>query len=77
MQMKSSSLDQVVLSDALKKLRFPIEVDSKPFWIEVAIVKADIPMLLGNNLFKPLGAVIIIFPTGNGTLILDNVEIPF
>ena len=26
-----------------EKLRFPIEVDSKPFWIEVAIVKADIP----------------------------------
>ena len=59
-----------------EKLRFPIKVDSKPFWIEIAIVKADIPMLLGNNIFKPLGAVIITFPTGNGTLILGNVEIP-
>ena len=59
-----------------EKLRFPIEVDEKPYWIEVAMVDADIPMLLGNNIFKPLGAVIITYPTGHGTLILDNVEIP-
>ena len=48
------------------KLRFPIEVHSKLFWVEVVIV--------GNNIFKPLGAVIKIFSCGNGALILSDVE---
>ena len=59
-----------------EKLRFPIEVHSKLFCVEVAIVDADIPMLLGNNIFKPLGAVIKIFKYGNGALILSDVELP-
>ena len=59
-----------------EKLRFPIEVDSKLFWVEVAVVDADIPMLLGNNIFKPLGAVIKLFASGNGVIELNEVEIP-
>ena len=59
-----------------KKLRFPIRVNSDLRWIEVAIVEANIPMLLGNNILKPLGAVIEVFPTKNGVLTLGHVEIP-
>ena len=59
-----------------KKLKFPITVNSELRWIEVAIVQANIPMLLGNNILKPLGAVIELFPTGNGVLVLGDVEIP-
>ena len=43
-----------------KKLRFPLQSrsGSKFMWVEVALVKARIPMLLGNNILKPLGAEI-------------------
>ena len=62
--------------ECTEKLKFPIEVDSEMLWVEVAIVDADIPMLLGNNIFKPLGAMIKIFSSGNGILVLGDVEIP-
>ena len=32
--------------DCSEKLKFPIEVDSELFWVKVAVVDADIPMLL-------------------------------
>ena len=59
-----------------EKLKFPIEVDSELFWVEVALVEANIPMLLGNNILKPLGALIKLFTSGNGVLVLNEVEIP-
>ena len=59
-----------------EKLRFPIRVNLDMRWVEVAIVEANIPMLLGNNFLKPLGAVIEVFPTGNGVVTLGDVEIP-
>ena len=55
-----------------KKLRFPIETNSKDFIAEVAIVEADIPMLLGNNIIKPLEAEIKLFSSGNGVLKLQD-----
>ena len=51
-----------------RKLKFPISTSSKSFTAEVAIVNAKIPMLLGNNIFKPLEAEIKIFDSGNGVL---------
>ena len=39
-----------------EKLRFPIYVDEELKMVDVAIVDAEIPMLLGNNIFKPLEA---------------------
>ena len=59
-----------------KKLRFPIRVNSDLKWVEVAMVEANIPMLLGNNILKPFGAAIDLYPTGNGVLTLGDVEIP-
>ena len=41
---------------------------SSVFWEEVIIVIDEIPMLLGNNIFKPLEAEILLFSTGNGVL---------
>ena len=58
------------------KLRFPVRNGSKFLWVEIALVQARIPMLLGNNILKPLGAKIDLFPGGNGMLRLKNVEIP-
>ena len=54
------------------KLRFPIETFSNPFIAEVAIAEADIPMLLGNNILKPLEAEIKLFSSGNGFLKLND-----
>ena len=56
------------------KLRFPIKNDPDLLWVNVALVKADIPMLLGNNILKPLGAQIELFASGNGVLKLQNTE---
>ena len=58
-----------------KRLSFPIYDGSKEIIAEVAVVNADIPMLLGNNFFKPLGAQFKLFETGNGVLNLKNIEI--
>ena len=59
----------------IRKLRFPIKKEPKPLWAEVALVQADIPMLLGNNIFKPLGAEFKLFPEGDGILKLQDTEI--
>ena len=58
-----------------EKLRIPIKTSSGNLWIEMSIVDAKIPMLLGNNVFKPLGAEIRIFSTGNGVIKLGETEI--
>ena len=58
-----------------QKLRFPIKNGSRNLMAEVAIVDAKIPMLLGNNIFKPLGAKFELFPTGNGMLELADTKI--
>ena len=58
-----------------KKLRFPIMHGSKVLWAEVSIVDARIPMLLGNNILKPLGAEIKLFASGNGILKINEKEI--
>lgn len=55
-----------------QKIRFPIR---NGFWAEVAIVNANIPMLLGNNILKPLEAEIKLFSSGNGILKLKETEI--
>ena len=57
-----------------EKLRFPIRNGMNILWVEVALVKAKIPMLLGNNVLKPLKAQINLFP-GGGRLVLDGKEI--
>ena len=58
-----------------QKLRIPIGWKSKTIWVDIAIVKADIPMLLGNNILKPLEAEIKLFSSGNGVVVLDEEEI--
>ena len=55
-----------------KKLRFPITDGMEDLMVEVALVNADILMLLGNNIFKPLGAHIDIFSSGNVILKLAD-----
>ena len=35
-----------------EKLRFPIKNRMNILWVEVALVKAKIPMLLGNNVLN-------------------------
>ena len=57
------------------KIRFPIGDGSKVFWCDISIVDADIPMLLGNNILKPLEAKIQLFKTGNGILKLNGTEL--
>ena len=64
-----------------RRLKFPIETDSTHITAEVAIVKADIPMLLGNNVLKPMEAEIKLLSSGNGLLklkeaVLDLKETP-
>ena len=59
----------------IRKLRIPIKKEPKPLLAEVASVQADIPMLLGNNIFKPLGAKFKLFPEGDGFLKLQDVWI--
>ena len=58
-----------------KRLKFPISTSSKSIMAEVAIVKAKIPLLLRNNIFKPLEAVIKLFSSGNGVLRLEDADI--
>ena len=55
-----------------KRIRFPI---SKSLWAEILLVDAKIPMLLGNNILKPLGAQITLFSTGNGLVKIKEEEI--
>ena len=47
-----------------------ISYGSSVFWEEVYIVNDEIPMLLGNNIVKPLEAEILLFSTGNGNISL-------
>ena len=58
-----------------RKIRFPISTLSKNVIAEVAIVEADIPMLLGNNILEPLEAEIKLFASGNGVLKLKDIEL--
>ena len=58
-----------------RKTRIPIKDGSNLLWVEVAIVDAKIPMLLGNNILKPLGVLIKLFSAGNGILMLKETEI--
>ena len=58
-----------------RRLLFPICDEDKDMLAEVAVVDAKVPMLLGNNLLRPLGATIQLFKTGNGVLTLNDVEI--
>ena len=58
-----------------RTLIFPIFDGEKDIFAEIAVVNADIPMLLGKNILKPLGAQIKLFETGNGALKLKDVEI--
>jgi hypothetical protein len=57
-----------------RKLRFPIKNDADLLWVDVALVKAHIPMLLGNNILKPLEAHIKLFSTGDGMLTLQKTK---
>ena len=56
-------------------MKIPIGSEEATFWVTIAIVDANIPMLLGNNIMKPLEAKIELFWTGNGVLVLDEEEI--
>jgi hypothetical protein len=58
-----------------EKLRFQIDIDQQSKWVEVAIVDADIPMLLGNNILKPLEAEIKLFREGHGMIKLGDVKL--
>ena len=58
-----------------EKLRFPLKYKTEVLWVDIAIVKADIPMLLGNNVLKPLEAEIKLFATGGRVLALGGAEI--
>ena len=57
-----------------KKLSFPIGTEKEPLWVNIAIVDAKIPMLLGNNILKPFEAEIKLFSTGHGVLVLEEEE---
>ena len=56
-------------------MKIPIVTKEETIWVSVAIVNAKIPMLLGNNILKPLEAEIKLCSTGNGVLILEEEEI--
>ena len=61
-----------------EKLNFPVKNGSELLWVDVAVVNAKIPMLLGNNVLKPLEAAIKLYSKkkgGNGMLTLDETEI--
>lgn len=61
-----------------EKLNFPVKNGSDLLWVDVAVVNAKIPMLLGNNVLKPLEAAIKLYSKrngGNGRLTLDETEI--
>ena len=55
-------------------MSFPIGTEEEPLWVNVAIVDAKIPMLLGNNILKPFEAEIKLFSTGHGVLVLEDEE---
>ena len=59
-----------------EKLVFPIRNGSDVLGGEVSVVDANIPMLLGNNILKPLAAEIKLIETGNGNLKLRDAMIP-
>ena len=58
-----------------EKMEIPIKTEEGSLWVTVSIVKANIPMLLGNNILKPLGAQIKLLKAGNGILKVKDVEI--
>ena len=58
-----------------KKMEIPIKTEKGSLWVTVSIVKANIPMLHGNNILKPSGAQIKLLKAGNGILKVKNVEI--
>ena len=58
-----------------EKLRLKLDLDQETIFIDIAIVDADIPMLLGNNLLKPLEAQINLFKGGNGNIKLGDVKL--
>ena len=61
-----------------RKMKIPIGWKGKTMWVTVAIVDARIPMLLGNNILKPLEAKIKLFSAGNGgngILMLEDEEL--
>jgi hypothetical protein len=63
------------------KLKFAIRTDSTRIIAGVAIVKADKPMLLGNNILKHMEVEMKLFSSGNGVLklkdaVLDMKETP-
>ena len=60
---------------SVEKLRFPIRNRGRVLWADVAIVDANIPMLLGNNILKLLEAQINLLASGNGTIKLHESEI--
>ena len=55
-----------------QKLQFPINDGFKKLYVHVSIVEVNIPMLLGNNILKPLQAEIILF---SSVLRLKHLEI--
>ena len=58
-----------------RKLRIPLGTEEEHLWFTVAIVDAEIPMLLGNNLLKPLEADIKLFSMGGGVLFMKEEQI--
>ena len=60
---------------SIEKLRIPIQTEKGSLWVTVSIVNANIPMLLGNNILKPLKANIKLLKAGNGILKIKDVEI--
>ena len=60
----------------VEKLEFPIRNGSGVLWVAVSVVDANIPMLLGNNILKPLAARIQLYDSGNGSLELKDAVIP-
>ena len=73
--MKTLNSDQVDPFIAKKKLRFQIDINQETQWVDIAIVDADIPMLLGNNILKPLEAEIKLFGKGDAAIKLGEVTL--
>ena len=51
-----------------EKLNFPVKNGSDFLWVDVAVVKVKIPMLLGNNVLKPLEAAIKLYSKQKGEM---------
>ena len=58
-----------------EKLRFQIDINEETQWVNVAIVDANIPMLLGNNILKPLEAEIKLLAKGDAAIKLGEVRL--